>query len=365
MKNDSRRNSIPLVIIIIIFVIASFGLGVFTSIKKTKSDLSLKQSLSETEISQAIANGEITDNEILNEITDGNEVMDADNSVIEPQVDKKDLEGEAKTKYYIKVNLAQNTVTIYQNDNGTYKPMKAMVCSVGGHTPTSGIYILPGKKRVWGTLFGHGPYKYVYGHYVTNIVGNILFHSVPYIRNGDPASLEYEEYNKLGTKASAGCVRLAVADSKWIFDNIPKGTPVEFYSDSNPGPLGKPIPINIPVDNEKVRDWDPTDSNPSNPWHDKSNLIINEQDKKQDKNQDNKQDAPVNNKDTNTEKKTNPTNEQKEEKEHTNTINNTKNNNSLENNIAKNETKNIIQNEVKKKNDLEEDKISNSLVDDN
>ena len=81
-----------------------------------------------------------------------------------------------------------------------------------------------------------------------------------------PDTLKYEEYDKLGTKASAGCIRLTVEDAKWIYDNIKKGVTVEFYNSSNPGPLGKPTAEKI-SDNIENRNWDPTDPNPNNPWH--------------------------------------------------------------------------------------------------
>ena len=106
----------------------------------------------------------------------------------------------------------------------------------------------------------------MWGHYSTQIKGNILFHSVPYLEKGNPASLEYWEYDKLGTYASAGCVRLKVIDAKWIYDNCGKGTKVEFYSDSNPGPLGKPSSKKISSYSDDLRNWDPTDPNPNNPW---------------------------------------------------------------------------------------------------
>ena len=54
-------------------------------------------------------------------------------------------------------------------------------------------------------------------------------------------------------------------DAKWIYDNCVAGTQVEFYADSNPGPLGKPTAPKISGD-EEVRGWDPTDPSPKNPW---------------------------------------------------------------------------------------------------
>ena len=163
--------------------------------------------------------------------------------------------------YSIRINRAANTVTVYlMDENQEYSiPIKAMVCSTGTATPL-GSYSITEKYR-WRSLFGG-----VYGQYACRIVGNILFHSVPYF-SPDPGNLEYLEYNKLGTKASMGCIRLCVEDEKWIYDNCPIGTPVELYDDEdNPGPLGKPTPVTIDVNDER-RGWDPTDPDENNPWH--------------------------------------------------------------------------------------------------
>ena len=163
--------------------------------------------------------------------------------------------------YYIRINREQNTVTVYATDSeGNPKtPVKAMVCSTGRATPlgTYSTYY----KRQWNGLFGD-----VYGQYATGIVGDILFHSVPYysINKGD---LEYDEYNKLGTKASMGCVRMCVRDVKWVYDYCNVGTAVQFYDDADdPGPLGKPEPVHIDTEDPR-RGWDPTDPDPDNPWN--------------------------------------------------------------------------------------------------
>ena len=163
--------------------------------------------------------------------------------------------------YLIAINRAADCVTIYQKDeNGNYlKPYFPMICSTGEDTPL-GEYRTIEQYR-WRYLFGD-----VYGQYAVRIVGHILFHSVPYFSQNE-ADLEFEEFNKLGTPASLGCIRLQVADVKWIYDNCPIGTPVVFYDDAeNPGPLGKPDFTPIDVSNETLRGWDPTDPNPNNPW---------------------------------------------------------------------------------------------------
>lgn len=165
-------------------------------------------------------------------------------------------------KYYIKVNYTAQVVTVYSADSeGNYTvPVKAFICSTGSATPTSGVYNSTTKYR-WHTLNGG-----VYGQYCTRITGSILFHSVPYSVYGDAGSLKTSYYDKLGTYASSGCVRLTVEGAKWIYDNCAYGTPVEFYSSSDPGPLGKPSAMKISDAEGDLKNWDPTDPASDNPW---------------------------------------------------------------------------------------------------
>ncbi len=153
--------------------------------------------------------------------------------------------------YLIKVNRKMCTVTVYEKDsNGKYTvPVKAMLCSPGYDTPL-GTFKTPEKYR-WRLLMDD-----VWGQYSTRITGGILFHSVWYYEK-DPSTLSNEQFNKLGTMCSHGCVRLNVADAKWIYDNCPIGTTVTIYDSSNPGPLGKPE--GIKVSEKSLMGYDPTD----------------------------------------------------------------------------------------------------------
>lgn len=175
-------------------------------------------------------------------------------------IDKIDTQA-AEGGYSIVVNVTQNVVTVYQGG----QPVKAMVCSTGTYTPKSGTYKTSDKYR-WHALVGG-----VYGQYCTRITGQILFHSVPYTRNGDESSVEYWEYDKLGTSASLGCVRLCVEDAKWIYDNCPSTTSVTFVTGDDI-PLGKPTGYKISKAPQSFRGWDPTDPAANNPW----NIIKNE-----------------------------------------------------------------------------------------
>lgn len=239
----------------------------------------------------------------------------------------------SNAKYYIKVNYQANVVTVYQKKGeDDYTPIKAMTCSTGAATPKSGVYSIQG-KWTWGALFGN-----VWGHYVTKIVGNILFHSVPYLSN-DPGTLEYWEYDKLGTSASAGCVRLTIADAQWIFNNMPAGTPVEFYGSSDPGPLGKPGTRKI-SDNVECRDWDPTDPDPNNPWR---NINVQEEPKQEEQKEktdnQNVNQAKTNNQVNDSSNKINPNTNTISSNENTvNTDNTQSNESSNENQESTNET---------------------------
>lgn len=173
----------------------------------------------------------------------------------------KGEDAKAASPYMIKINKKQNVVTIYKYKGGKYKAHKAFVCSVGYATPT-GTFHLQEKIR-WHVLDGPS-----YGQYCTRIYKGFLFHSVWYYQQ-TKNSQSYTQYNRLGTTASHGCVRLAVADAKWIYDNCPTGTKVVIYNSKKPGPLGKPAAIKV----RGYSGWDPTDPDPANPYRNKKPTI--------------------------------------------------------------------------------------------
>ena len=165
-----------------------------------------------------------------------------------------------KYPYYVTVNLTENIVTVYEKDDaGKYTvPVKAFTCSGGNYTPEGTFRT--SQKYEWRILFGN-----VWGQYATRITGHILFHSVPYFEK-DKSTLEYEEYNKLGETASAGCIRLRVEDVKWLYDNCPVGTTVKMYRGNVKEPLQPAAVQKIDVKDTLRRGWDPTDPDPANPW---------------------------------------------------------------------------------------------------
>lgn len=179
----------------------------------------------------------------------------------EPFTPPWDTTGEDGFPYLLAVNRTTQTITVYEKDSqGNYTvPYTSFICSTGRDTPEGFFHTTD--QYTWRALVGG-----VHGQYATRITTDILFHSVPYYAQ-DKAQLESEEYNKLGTPASLGCVRMRVIDCKWIYEECPSGTPtVIFDGDESLDPLGNPG--FEPIDLESPHaGWDPTDPDPANPWH--------------------------------------------------------------------------------------------------
>ena len=172
-------------------------------------------------------------------------------------------EAAVKNHYKIYINRTQSVVRIFKlDDKGNESELvKTFVCSCGreGHTTPKDTYYTE-ERYEWRLMVDAS-----YARYCVRIGGKLMFHSVPYLSENND-DLETEEYNKLGGVASLGCVRLSVADAKWIYYNIPEGTQVVLYSDDeDPTPLYKPQSLKLPA-GSPFSSWDPTDDDPDNPW---------------------------------------------------------------------------------------------------
>lgn len=156
-----------------------------------------------------------------------------------------------QSSYVIRVNRTACCVTVYAKDGkkGYTIPVVAFICSTGKDTPKGTFYT--GRKYRWQELFGP-----CWGQWCTTITGNILFHSVYYDKRNDNKTLNVKAYNKLGTMASHGCIRLRACDTKWLYDNCKSRTKVIIYNNKkNPGPFDKPVLKKL----SRRHTWDPTD----------------------------------------------------------------------------------------------------------
>lgn len=165
-------------------------------------------------------------------------------------------------QYYIVVNRAVNHVDIYTHDTaGQYNiPVIEFTCSTGKDNKTPLVETKISQKILFHEMNGK-----VYSQYAVRFYKGCMFHAVPCDKR-EKDTLKANYYNQLGEQASSGCVRLAAADAEWIYRNCAIGTKVKVIDDPDDlGPFGKPMVPKI-RDGHPYASWDPTDSDPNNPW---------------------------------------------------------------------------------------------------
>ena len=132
--------------------------------------------------------------------------------------------------YYVVVDVQNQVTKVYGIDeNGEYTiPVRNMICSTGMvSTPSDvGDWVTNGRRAQWAYFSLYGSHA----RYWTRINEDIAFHSVIY-NEVDNMALSVKSYNKLGSRASHGCIRLLVSDAKWVYDNIRAGTTVHITED--------------------------------------------------------------------------------------------------------------------------------------
>ena len=124
------------------------------------------------------------------------------------------------TSYYVVVDTANCLTFTFKGSANNWTPLFLWKCSPGKpSTPT-----VKGTYSIYGRGYSFSGKEDYTCYYYTQFYGNYLFHSVLYhkgtfnIRNGT-----------LGKQLSHGCVRLAIENAKWFYDNLGYGTKVYIY----------------------------------------------------------------------------------------------------------------------------------------
>ena len=242
----------------------------------------------------SIDNNNIVDgeNDVI-DISDFENKIDENSNDINEEKNQNDVNNEKNNntkqekinstpKYYIKINNRANRVNVYGKDSQqNYTVLvKTMICSTGECTPPCSMYPKT-KYKMLGNRYQWAKFHSVYVRYPTQIVGGIFFHSVPYLDKRKD-SLSYSMFDHLGQSVSAGCIRLKVADAKWIYDNVESGSIIEFNTNVTNNESAPKI-----SSNERCRNWDPTDTDSNNPWKNKANLVENKVNAENNNNNDN------------------------------------------------------------------------------
>ncbi|MDR0514097.1 MAG: L,D-transpeptidase family protein, partial [Coriobacteriaceae bacterium] len=122
------------------------------------------------------------------------------------------------TGWLLLIDNVNCVVGVYYGSQGNWQNYAYWLCSPGTWaTPTVRGYFRVGSR---GYSFGSGFTCY----YWTQFYGDYLFHSVLYY----PGTYNFME-GTMGVAGSHGCVRLDLANAKWIYDTIPSGTTVYSY----------------------------------------------------------------------------------------------------------------------------------------
>ncbi|WP_313538359.1 L,D-transpeptidase family protein [Enterococcus sp.] len=129
-----------------------------------------------------------------------------------PSLDVKNLN--------IQVSISKQRVYIKSGDKVIY----TMLCSTGAvGTPTPlGSFRIQAEKGL--AFSGAAYYRSFKDH------GIYLFHTIPTSIAWSTNTFSAVEGRKLGTRASHGCIRLAVPDAKWFYYNMPYNTPVKIVN---------------------------------------------------------------------------------------------------------------------------------------
>ena len=159
-----------------------------------------------------------------------------DSHVVLPDATPKPTPEPTPIPFHIVVDVANQVTSVYGRDeNGDYTVVvRQMLCSTGMKaTPSDvGDWVLNGRHATWCIFPKWGN---SYARYWTRINGSIAFHSPIYTAVSNSA-MKISSYYKLGQRASHGCIRLAVWDAKWIYDNIGAGTVVSIVEGMDPDP---------------------------------------------------------------------------------------------------------------------------------
>ena len=119
------------------------------------------------------------------------------------------------TDYLIFVSLYKQHVHIFKGSQYHWTQVHCYKCASGRFkTPTTtGTGTCPGKIRDW--IFDHAAHAW----WATKLTDGQALHSILLWRNSNKVADP-----TLGKPASHGCVRIAIKDAKWVYDNVPVGT---------------------------------------------------------------------------------------------------------------------------------------------
>lgn len=144
--------------------------------------------------------------------------------------------------YKIEVDLVNQITTVY--DNGIAIISEFVSTARKGKTTPVGNWKIQGasggRKAKYRTCKLSG--GKTYAEYACRFTGAKMMHGVPWKTRNTDGHVYKGEFDKLGSVASAGCVRMPNVLAKFIYEECPIGTPVKvFKGTKGKYPMGKPF----------------------------------------------------------------------------------------------------------------------------
>lgn len=128
----------------------------------------------------------------------------------------------ANTELKIVANITDQRIYFYDRDKLIYTMVTSSGLAEGDNATPLGEFEI---QEIRGESFFNSELNEGALNYVSfKDNGVYLFHSVPV---NQELEVNVTEAEKLGQRASHGCFRLSMPDSKWFYENVPGGTPVK------------------------------------------------------------------------------------------------------------------------------------------
>jgi len=134
-------------------------------------------------------------------------------------VEESSVDFSRSDDFRIEVDLLKQKTFVFYRD----ELLKEMICSGGIEekpTPLGEFATSQKGDYFWSQKYNVGAYYWI------RFYNEYLFHSVPFDKNNQMIE---EEYNKLGSPASHGCIRLALEDARWLYETLPLGIKVSIH----------------------------------------------------------------------------------------------------------------------------------------
>ncbi|MFZ3171633.1 MAG: stalk domain-containing protein [Carboxydocellales bacterium] len=148
-------------------------------------------------------------------------------AVENPQGMERQLESQSVVNPKLWLDVDQNSQIVRAMSGN--KPIRVMIASTGRPaTPTpDGTFKIQNR----GTFF---KIDFASAKFFTSFLGwgKYMFHSIIFDKKGQ--KIQPIAAERLGFKASHGCIRLPIHDAYWIYQNIPQGTKVVIHSQPAP-----------------------------------------------------------------------------------------------------------------------------------